>query len=197
VQEVDALAGSANKVITGVVDTSFGVLKGLLAPSSEVVPHTDLQETQTSAPWNNMRPGFGLLRRASGFSIASVAASIPGTGMKEKVNSTQSEEGQQMIEVSSRPGSIMEEMSDADDGSSEGSEESNSDDARHDGHLDARSDARSVRSFSSMMSSASKERRDRRTLSDRLANMPGLSKMAQSTSREASARVSAFSIASS
>ena len=63
-QQVDALAGSANKVLTGVVDTSFGVLRSLLPgqPTAGTdTPPTDA--VQGSAPWNAAPPRFGLLRR--------------------------------------------------------------------------------------------------------------------------------------
>lgn len=98
-----------------------------------------------------------------------------------------------MIEVPSRPGSIREAVSDSDAQSQEsGSETSDRSDAEEESEgeqgaaLDSRSDARSVRSFSSMMSSTSRDRerdkKDRKSLSDRLATVSGLSKFANARS---------------
>ena len=96
-QQVDAIVGLANKVLAGMMDTSFGMLKLLLpaqeaqvsgvssAVDSTTVPATTasattattLNATTGSTPWNVIRPNFGLLRRESGFSIASITASLP------------------------------------------------------------------------------------------------------------------------
>ena len=103
-QQVDAIAGSANKVISGVVDSSFGVLRALLPGNEEGVtsPHSP-----DAAPWNAAtRPGFGLLRRDTGFSIASLAASLPVSVGKAVVKKDEESAGQQLVEVPpSRPGS--------------------------------------------------------------------------------------------
>ncbi|TFK67707.1 hypothetical protein BDN72DRAFT_842723 [Pluteus cervinus] len=125
-QQVDALAGSANQVltgVTGVVDTSFGLLRSFLpgGVSTDVVA-PGMDPTQGSAPWNaparttvgGLASGFGLLRRESGFSIASIAASLPGTASLRGKGSTPGsvvggmggggggveEVGQQMVAVS-------------------------------------------------------------------------------------------------
>ena len=98
-QQVDALAGSANKVLTGVVDTSFGVLRALLpgqasdanahagtgagANANADVPTPPIDADQSAAPWNITQPRFGLLRRDTHFSIASIAASLPGRSKSE------------------------------------------------------------------------------------------------------------------
>ena len=130
----------------------------------------------------DVRPGFGLLRRDTGFSIASLAASLPGTGMRSKTPVQKDEEsGQQLVEVPSRPASIRslrvpsssEEDSDGEEDEEEDEEEEH--------------DTRSIRSFESMMSSRSKERRrkkiananahGRKSITDRLASMPGLSRL--------------------
>jgi Vacuolar sorting protein 9 (VPS9) domain len=179
VQQADAIAGSANKVLSGVVDSSIGALKGLLSSNPDA-PATE-SNTIPASSWNPVRPGIGLLRRASGFSIASVTASLPGSHKHP-------EEGQQLKDVSSRPNSIREEGSvedDSDDDDDEGSEE---DDEEFAASLDLRSDTKSVRSFSSMMSSAGRSRKkgqkgqkdkaERKSLADRLANMSGLAKAA-------------------
>ena len=126
-QRVDAITGSANRVLSGVVDSSFGVLRSILpiagiSDGSAALASADGGEEglAASAPWNISRPGFGLLRRESGFSIASLAASLPGaSGMRDRARSFASvhsgvggggggggaeEEGQEMVE--SRPGSV-------------------------------------------------------------------------------------------
>jgi len=176
VEELAGLAGSANKVITGVVDSSFGVLRGFLTPNSDLsMPQGGIQDT---APWNSMRPSFGLLKRGSNFSIASVAASLPGSG-RPKTPGDMGEEGQQLIEVASRPGSIKEYLGDdSDEGHRSGSSVDGSED-----ELDGpdRGDTRSVRSFSSMMSRESRdhdrgEGKERKSLTDRLATMSALSR---------------------
>ena len=126
-QQVDAIAGSANKVLAGVMVTSFGMLKSLLPAQeaqvsgvnstvgSTTVPATAAPTTTTTtinstttggAPWNVVRPNFGLLRRESGFSIASIAASLPQaiTSHKPGSGGDNPEDGQQMVTVStSRP----------------------------------------------------------------------------------------------
>lgn len=197
-QQVDAIAGSANKVILGVVDTSVGMLRSFLPGN---VPHgsTDASASQTEPPsggvWNSPKPAFGLLRRESGFSIASLAASLPGGRERSKSLLGNGEEtGQQLIDVNSRPGSVKSAMMNDDDESS-GSEEKTEDETGDDeesedededgAEVDATPahDARSIRSFESMMSAGAKERKEasaRKSLSDRLLHMPGLSRLSQS-----------------
>ena len=94
-QQVDAITGSANRVLSGVVDSSFGVLRSILpiagvSDGSAALTSADGSEEglAASAPWNISRPGFGLLRGESGFSIASLAASLPGaSGMRDRARS--------------------------------------------------------------------------------------------------------------
>ncbi|OBZ66399.1 hypothetical protein A0H81_13569 [Grifola frondosa] len=190
-QQVDAIAGSANKVISGVVDTSFGVLRALLpgqtAPSDG---HTDASATsgngelQEAAP----RPGFGLLRRDTGFSIASLAASLPGASGRLKPAGQGEEAGQQMVEVPSRPGSVRS-VRGVEDSTSE-DEEGSSEDEDYE-EEEEEHDTRSIRSFESMMSSRSRQRRKRKvtngrkSITDRLASMPGLLRLSQSGQHEA------------
>ena len=126
-QQVDAIAGSANKVLAGMMDTSFGMLKSLLpgqeaqvsgvnstvgsttvpATAAPTITTTAINSTTTGgAPWNVVRPNFGLLRCKSGFSIASIAASLPQaiTSRKPGSGGDNPEDGQQMVTVStSRP----------------------------------------------------------------------------------------------
>ena len=218
-QQVDAIADSANKVISGVVDSSFGILRSFMPTGGGTA----------SARSGRMTPGtpggrtLGLLRRDSGFSIASLAASLPiagrsrlggGGGGGEEV-------GQQMISVA-RPGSrssskIMvnkhEDESDDDedededegDGESASSKEESEDDeenkAENSGVESEKvlsGDARSIRSFESMLS-ASKERKGyqqqqpRKTLSDRLASVSALAKVCETlTANPNLKRISVF-----
>lgn len=173
------MAGSAaGKVLLGVVDTSMLALKGLLSG------------TDNNPDPSDQRPGFGLLRRGSGFSIASVAASLPAVGRSTPrvVADEIPQEGQQLIEVSSRPGSLNnmyvgdgEEGSGGSSDDSSGSEDNSSDQEGASEDEGARGDTRSVRSFSSMLSRSSKDdRRDRLSLQDRLANMSTLSRFSRS-----------------
>ena len=199
-QQVDALAGSANKVLTGVVDTSFGVLRALLTGQAVTtgVPETEAQTppidaVQGAAPWNVPPPRFGLLRRDTHFSIASIAASLPG---RAKTPAAGEESGQQMIEVPSRPGSsrsMRPEDASEEESSEAGDEE---DDEEEEEEYEEEHDARSIRSFESMMSQRSRQARKRKTtkgaaasggrksLADRLASVPGLGRLSQGTPSE-------------
>jgi hypothetical protein len=192
-QQVDLLTGSANKVLSGVVDSSFGVLRSFL-PSTDAAATqasaTSTEELQSAAPWNAMRPSFGLLRRETGFSIANLAASLPVTGRdrSRSVHKAPDENGQQMVEVSSRPGSRAsrrsiyagsEDESEEANETGEGEEESEGDEESG----DEQDERRSIRSFESMMSSR-KRAIGRKSLSDRLASMPGLGRLTQSGTHE-------------
>jgi hypothetical protein len=128
---------------------------------------------------------MGLLRRESGFSIASLVPGRKGDG--------KAEDGQrELVEVSSRPGSIRsiyvnedagvggteDESEESDDDEDGDDEEEESEEAEH-AH-----DARSIRSFESMMSGGSGRARkkklgalSRKSLTDRLAQVPGLSRL--------------------
>ena len=188
-QQVDAIAGSANKVILGVVDQGFGVLRALLpgtagdpnaaaaAAPGDGGPNPD----QEAAPWNATRPGFGLLRRESGFSIASLAASLPGRdrarSFASTAGTTAEESGQMMVDVSSRPGSVRSVYgSDAESSAEENGEDEDEEDDEQE-RDDDRHDTRSIRSFESMMGRAARRRRPRKSLTDRLASMPGLARL--------------------
>ena len=194
-QQVGELTDTANKVIAGVFDSSFGALRGLIsaaAPENPTSPAAD--PVQQQAPWNYHRAGFGLLKRGSGFSITSVASSLP---VLQRQISTPSrkpnpdESGQMLVEVTSRPGSIQRE---GEGSATEASDQSESDEGESDEEEDAnalggKSDTRSIRSFGSMMSreGSKKARKDvsgyggpmmeRKSLSDRLANVSVLSRL--------------------
>ncbi|KAG5220635.1 VPS9 domain containing protein [Salix suchowensis] len=103
-QGVDA----ANKVINGVVDSSFTILRSIITnnpnnplninPSPVNAIPSPIDEQHAS------RPGFGLLRRqSSGFSLASIAASLPIPGARSK--SVLEETGRPLLPVS-RPSSV-------------------------------------------------------------------------------------------
>ncbi|KAG1722836.1 uncharacterized protein EDB91DRAFT_1174108 [Suillus paluster] len=185
-QGVDAIAGSANKVISGVVDSSFGVLRSFLPSAPTQTSHSTSGPDTGDARWNLPT---GLLRRESGFSIASL---VPG---REKKGEGKEEGQRELVEVSSRPGSIRsiyvndeaevdgteeesEEEADEEEGDEEEEDESEEEEPAH--------DARSIRSFESMMSGnsgkARKKKRKfaamgRKSLTDRLAQVPGLSRL--------------------
>ena len=176
-QGVDVIAGSANKVISGVVDSSFGVLRSFLpsAPTSTSAPDP------SDARWN-----MGLLRRESGFSIASL---VPG---REKPKE-QGEGQRELVEVSSRPGSIRSNYVNEEDGpdkteeeseESEEDEDSGEEEEESDEEEEPTHDARSIRSFEIMMTGQSQRVRKkkrfatgRKSLTDRLAQVPGLSRL--------------------
>jgi hypothetical protein len=178
-QQVDAIAGSANKVISGVVDQGFGVLRALLPGNSADAQATSSENQNTdqeAAPWNAVRPGFGLLRRESGFSIASLAASLPrgrdrAKSLASTTGTTAEEAGQMMVDVSSRPGSVRSVFgSDAESSADDDSQGDDEDDYEQEKD-DDRHDTRSIRSFESMMGRAARRRRPRKSLSARLSGL--------------------------
>jgi hypothetical protein len=195
-QHVDAIADSANKVISGVVDSSFGILRSFMPSNAVPIPIGNKSSPGTET--EHMKPGFNLLRRESGFSIASIAASLPMGGRPRSM--TEEESGQQLITVSRtsslgskkswrirQDGDESQDDDETDDGSESaatGDEESGgSGEEGDDGVPEAVSgagDARSIRSFENMLS-AGKERgrnrktvRPRKSISDRLASVSAL-----------------------
>ncbi|KAG8897868.1 hypothetical protein FRB99_007867 [Tulasnella sp. 403] len=196
-QQVGELAGSANKVLSGVVDSSFSALRGFLGGDNSANSPAGAEAVPPKSP----RQGFGMLRRGSGFSIASVAASLPGglvkdrrrTGSLSATLATSEETGQQMIEVPSRPGSIKSVHIDEEEVSEDGTDEiSDSDsedsDSEHESNVGPKSDVRSIRSFGSMLSEVKDESRPRKSLTDRLANVSARIIVPGSPSREPSLR---------
>ncbi|KIM38306.1 hypothetical protein M413DRAFT_447811 [Hebeloma cylindrosporum] len=228
-QQVDAIADSANKVITGVVDSSFGILRSFM-PSNAAHPHPPSAPgsatgritpgTPTSMAQGLKGPGFGLLRRESGFSIASLAASLPIT-VRPRSNAGGGEEaGQQLVTVSratslksrSSAKSLKVRIGDGDESDVDESDHGDESDTTNDeeeseaevGEEDADTpethgggaaggDARSIRSFENMLS-ASKQRpksaRSRKSLSDRLATVSALAGIKGSNSPSHSRRSS-------
>lgn len=176
-QRVDAIAGSANKVLSGVVDSSFGVLRALLPGGHQEQSTPQPPQVPTQEP----KPGFNLLKRETGFSIATLAASLPIARQRSNQSNTADESGQQMMDVS-RPNSRTSKHSKmgGDDiyESSEQSEEESEGDGEGE---DEEHDTRSIKSFESMMSQRKRRRRKaataRKSIADRLANVPGLQKL--------------------
>ena len=177
-------------MISGVVGTSFGMLRSFLPGSTPEAPaDTNTQnEVSSITPWNAVRPGFDLLRRESGFSIASIAASLPGS--RDRAKSVGEESGQQLVSVS-RPESVKSGALDEEEETSDEEEKTEDDtgddeegeDGYEEGDASTGPDARSIRSFESMMSTSTRERKEahaRKSLSDRLAHMPGLSRLSHS-----------------
>jgi len=180
-QQVDAIAGSANKVLSGVVDSSFGVLRALL-PGGQ---HEQNVVQPPEVVVQEQKAGFSLLKRETGFSIATLAASLPIVRqISNQSNATADENGQQMMDVS-RPNSRMSKRSKAggpEDEIRESSEESAIVDSEEEEEEDNEEhDTRSIKSFESMMSQRKRRRRKaalgRKSIADRLANVPGLQKL--------------------
>ncbi|KAJ7768683.1 hypothetical protein DFH07DRAFT_902521 [Mycena maculata] len=176
---VDSLAGNAGRVltgVTGVVDSSFGMLRQFL-PGTGVgspLPVTPaLDSNSGAAPWNfphvgsATRPGFGLLRRETGFSIGGISIGGRSEDRREE----------ELREVS-RPGSLRGEAASDEEESEDGDEGEGEEDDEEEYEGEGGShDARSIRSFESMMSrERSKGRRvrrpgpERKSLTDRLAH---------------------------
>ena len=179
-QQVDAIAGSANKVLSGVVDSSFGVLRALLPGGQQEQNASQPPEVTTQ----ETKPGFTLLKRETSFSIATLAASLPIARQRSnQSNTTADESGQQMTDVS-RPNSRMSKHSKVGgtgDEAHESSGESEEDSEGGDEEEDEEHDTRSIKSFESMMSQRKRKRRKaaigRKSIADRLANVPGLQKL--------------------
>jgi hypothetical protein len=136
-----------------------------------------------------------LLRRENGFSIADLAASLPGSKDRAKSMLGDGEEaGHQFVSVNSRPGSVKSGTMNEDEGMSDEDGTSRDDTGDDDDEEDEMEagvghDTRSIKSFESMMSGSAKERKEahaRKTLSDRLAHMPGLSRASQSGTHKVS-----------
>ncbi|OWZ57983.1 guanyl-nucleotide exchange factor [Cryptococcus neoformans 125.91] len=172
-------AGSANKVISGVVDTSWSALRGLMGNPNAGAPDGDEQ-----AAGNNSRPGMRP-RQASTFSLASVTASVASIAAaaasrnRSRADSRVSEQvwggNQELVEVSSRPGSIRERESDY---------PTSEEDISDDGELepDATSSRSRMRSATNASSRSAKEKDDgpkqeRVSLSNRLASIGVLGRL--------------------
>ncbi|WVQ85958.1 hypothetical protein IAT38_008126 [Cryptococcus sp. DSM 104549] len=139
-------AGSANKVISGVMDSSWSALRGLMGTNAgeggEAAPGAAGAGGEPARP--GMRP-----RQASTFSLASVTASVASIAAaaaarnRSRASSRASEQvwggNQELVEVSSRPGSIRERESDYPSSEEKSEEESEEEEAR--GHRRMKSGA--------------------------------------------------------
>ncbi len=198
--QVGELAGSAadsaNKVITGVVDSSWTALRGLIIAQPVAVEGTDNEASTPSSSHPGMRA-----RQASTFSLASVTASVASIAAAAAASTTAartrsransrasaivSEQqwgaNQEMVEVASRPESIREQGVDL----PSYLEESNAVDEEkdEDGQPDRGrrvSDTRSIRSVSLMMSpegsKPKNEPKDRQSLGNRLVSIGVLGRL--------------------
>ncbi|ODN99475.1 hypothetical protein L198_03319 [Cryptococcus wingfieldii CBS 7118] len=128
-------AGSANKVISEVMDSSWSAFRGFMG-NNNVALNGEVDENALATSAEGTRPGMRP-RQASTFSLASVTASVAGIAAaaaarnRSRATSRASEQvwggTQELVEVSSRPGSIRERESDypsSDEESSEEDEES-------------------------------------------------------------------------
>ncbi|KAF9244216.1 hypothetical protein BU15DRAFT_86138 [Melanogaster broomeanus] len=183
-QGVDAITGSANKVISGVVDSSFGVLRALLPGQTTTTTAPVVGPVDSDPALWSVHPGLGLLRRESGFSIAGFTASLPGQGRVKAVGNAEDDGQRELVEVTSRPPSLKSDKN-GDEAASE-SEETDDDsesDREDSGEDEDVHDARSIKSFESMLSSVKTKRQiqetqSRQSLTGRLTH--GLSRRPQS-----------------
>jgi len=188
-------AGSANKVITGVVDSSWTALRGLIIAQPAGTDGVEAGETaQAVASAPALRQ-----RHPSSFSLASVTASVASIAAAAAASTTAARNrnradshasamvpehqwggNQEMMEVASRPESIRETGEDhaIHSKESENTDEESSD--REEEHQRRVSDARSIRRVSSMLDHEANRARDeameRVSLNDRLASIGVLGK---------------------
>lgn len=199
--QVEELAGNANRVFSGVVDSSFSALKGLLssAPHEGQSPNPIRRAGQPTTPQSAGFQRFGLLRRGTEITLASVASGLPAltrvaTGGSRR--GEKEEEGRMLVEVPSRPESVSmgynsEEMTEESEEEDE-EDDHNENEGQQGEARRVKNEVRSVRSFGSMMSGESRERRwfsatggggkERMPLSDRLANVSVRSRLGKDTS---------------
>lgn len=178
-RQVDTLADGAGRMlngVTGVVDSSFGMLRQFLPGTSPLPMTPALDSTQGAAPWNFphvSRPGFGLLRRETGFSIGGISIGKKGEEKEKKE--------EELREVS-RPGSVRSVRgAGASDEEGEEDGESGEEEEEYENEGGGSHDTRSIRSFESMLSRERSKSRGarppgpgRKSLSDRLAHVSGL-----------------------
>jgi len=192
-------ADSANKVLTGVVDSSWTALRGLIGTNAEqqLIAANQASDDAT-VPRPNMRP-----RQASSFSLASVTASVASIAAAASTAAARSRSratsrasdtqqqwtgNQEMIDVSSRPESIHEQYID------ESEEDDHQDTSTEQDHMPAAelADVRSIKSVSSMMSKEeSGSKNERATISNRLASIGVLGRLSGPTTSDESGAPSA------
>lgn len=114
-------AGSANKVITGVVDSSWTALRGLMvAPNAGPKPNdVDSMDTTTRQGEELTKPRMGMMmRRSSGFTLANVTATVASiaanaTTQRQRAKTISTSpihhpQDRELKAVTSRPTSIRE-----------------------------------------------------------------------------------------
>jgi hypothetical protein len=209
--QVGELAGSAadsaNKVLTGVVDSSWTALRGLISAPNATSEAEDASASGTVPPPTG-RPGMRP-RQASTFSLASVTASVATIAAAAASRSTRSRANsrvstgptgstpkeetkwkgnEEMVEVTSRPASVYRdkeksgEYPSSDDASSpehSDDEGTEHDEPKDDGRRRSKSDARSVRSISSLNRPRGEidDGKERVSISDRLASIGVLGRL--------------------
>jgi hypothetical protein len=191
VQQVGELAGTAAGSARAVVDSSWSALRGLVTPNLGLKPVTSRDSDGSDGSLRPERPKLST-RRSSGFSFANVTASVANIANaaqahRERPRSHTWSAGREMTEVTSRPASIREVDEDSERGSNES--DSDADTEQDDVHTSSindiaalmrrkPSDVRSIRSVTSMMSNGGSEevRAERLSISDRFANLSGLTK---------------------
>lgn len=180
-------AGSANKVLTGVVDSSWTALRGLMVPnlglrSGEEENHEGAQST--------LRPRL-TPRRASAFTLASVTATVANiahaTTQRQRAKTISAPpiaEDRELHAVSSRPPSIRE-SSETSESEHHGSDRGEMTDDNEDDDLEnaddivqkalgrnkQASDVRSIKSVSSMLGKPETDKLERLSIHERFANM--------------------------
>ncbi|WWD20698.1 hypothetical protein CI109_105174 [Kwoniella shandongensis] len=188
-------AGSANKVISGVMDSSWTALRGLIGTNA-ASPDDDPSSGTMTGGAEGARPGMRP-RQASTFSLASVTASVASIAAaaaarnRSRANSRASVDqvwggNQELVEVASRPASIRERgeneypSSSEEDSSSEEEEHEDQDggEASKGGHRRTKSTASAV----STKGGAGKDKEDtpkqeRVSLSNRLASIGVLGRL--------------------
>lgn len=203
VQQVGELAGTAAGSARAVVDSSWSVLRGLVTPNLGLKPVTSRDSDNSGDSGQAPERPRLATRRSSGFSFANVTASVASIANaaqahRERPRSHTWSAGREMTEVISRPASIREVDEDSDRGSADDLSKAGDSDTEHEGGQGASStsindiaallrrkpsDVRSIRSVTSMMSSTGPEegRGERLSISDRFANLSGLTKSSTST----------------
>lgn len=181
-------AGSANKVLTGVVDSSWTALRGLMVPNLGIKNGENEQLAGGElTPRPKMNP-----RRASAFTLANVTATVANianaTTQRQRAKTVSTAPSgpiaQELHTVSSRPQSIRE-IGDGSDMETPSEHEDTTDDEDTEGADDIvqkalgrtrqASDTRSIRSVSSMLAKPEGDRNERLSIHERFANM-GLNK---------------------
>ena len=182
--EIGDLAGSANKVLSGVVDSSWGALRGLMnqneqqQKSTPTIIKTD--DGLTSSPVNS-RPSSLFNRRTSSISVASIAAGVANIASSNKdkdkeremtnVNNNNSNNNNNNTNNTNIPSSQSFDFQ----------------------HKRNDSDGRSVRSFSSFNESLG----DRMNITNRLASIPGLGRLSVNSQQQPGMNENNFSVSPS